>query len=565
MSEHKNAANPTGKIKEENNSKDGDLPIARIHGTPWRGWIWSVPLAAMILIGFLAVRTWIFEGETVTVIFPEVRGLNPKATSVFYKGVQIGTLETVNLVNHDKNVAVTLTINSSASALLRKGTRFWIQQPDILNGDLAGLISGPDIQMIPGQGAPASKFQGLLHRPDIIPSRPGRMFIVAARRLGNLHHGSRVSYRGLEVGKLLGWTYNAHDNQVKLKVFIRAPFDHLVNANARFWRVGSLSVRSGMGGLNFNIPPLSSLLNGAIAFDTVTRNRRVEIPAAFHLYSNRNSALHGPNGPSVIFASQFSGPAAGLQPGSPVEINGITVGQVRTIGLQYNSDSQMMTVPVTFALYPEKFGIPVSGPKSQSPVIALKKLLAQLVNRGLRAQLNSSNPLLGGEEISLVMIGKKGKHDLDLSVKSPEIPSTGAGGISGIIASVNEITKHLNRVPLEQIGRNFRALSARLNALAASPKIMESITHLDKTLANAQSITTNARGHIEPTIASLRNAAQAAATMAKTITRVTGGGPDSQADIKNLVSELTRTARAIRTLANYLDRHPGALIYGRSK
>ena len=108
-------------------------------------------------------------------------------------------------------------------------------------------------------------------------------------------------------------------------------------------------------------------------------------------------------------------------------------------------------------------------------------------------------------------------------------------------------------------------MSQQLNRLAASPEITQSMAHLDKTLDNAQAITGNARGRVGPAITSLRDAAVAAAEAARTITNVTGGSLDSQQNIRRLVGELTRTARAIRTLANYLSRHPESLLQGRSR
>lgn len=554
-----------GGPESENDGADRHLPVARVRATPWRGWVWSVPLAAMILLGFLAIRTWLFWGPTVTVTFPAVHGLNPNGTSVFYKGVRIGSLQTVELANHGHSVKATLAMVSDVSDLLRKGTEFWIRQPNIFSGDLAAVISGPEIEMIPGHGPTTDKFQGLLHRPDIQPNLPGTTFIVDAHRLGNLHHGSKVLYHGLVVGELLGWSYNPKRNDIQLKVFVRTPFDRRVSGRVRFWRKGIFNLRFQAGGLHINLPPLASILQGAIAFDTARGAPPASRPAAFRLYSSRTMALRNFSGPSAIFAAHFTGSAAGLHVGAPVNLDGMPVGQVRSTRLQYNPERHSMRVSVTFALYPNRFGIHAPARQPQSTIAAFDKMLAQLVGRGLRAQLNSSNPLLGGQHIALVVAGKPGSAVLNTSEKIPEIPTVSGSSLSGLIASLKQITEHANKIPLEEIGQNLKNLSARLNALAASPEIRKSLDHLDKTLANAQVITGNARGQVEPTITSLRHAADAAATMATTITRITGGAPQTQADVQNLVAELTRTARAIRTLANYLDRHPEALIQGRSK
>ena len=191
--------------------------------------------------------------------------------------------------------------------------------------------------------------------------------------------------------------------------------------------------------------------------------------------------------------------------------------------------------------------------------------MAALVSTGLRAQVESSNPLLGGMRLGLIMAGKPGEKTLKLTSDAPEIPTIPAGGLAGLLASANTIATKINAIPLQQIGQNLRMLSQQLNRLAASPEITQSMAHLDKTLDNAQAITGNARGRVGPAITSLRDAAVAAAEAARTITNVTGGSLDSQQNIRRLVGELTRTARAIRTLANYLSRHPESLLQGRSR
>jgi len=565
MAEDQESSDRTGGSKAENDRSERNLPVAHVRATPWRGWIWSVPLAAMILVGFLAVRTWLFWGPTVTVTFPEVHGLNPRGTSVIYRGVQIGTLETLELTDHGHDVKATLSMDSSVAGLLRKGTKFWINQPDIFSGDLAGLISGPDIEMMPGRGNPTRKFQGLLHPPDIEPDLPGTTFTVDTRRLGNLHRGSQVLYHGLTVGELLGWSYDADRGKIQLKVFIHTPFDRLVTGRVRFWRQGAFNIAFHGSGLNVDIPPLAGILKGAIAFDTARRAPPAPIPAFYHLYSDKAGALDAFFGPSVMFATRFTGSAAELHGGAPVKLDGMPVGQVCTVSLQYDPQQQRMTVPVTFALYPKQFGIHTGANQSRSSTAVLDKMMAQLVDRGLRAQLTSSSLLLGGKEISLVMAGKAGGQILRTAANIPEIPAVSGGGFTELIASINRISSKINNIPLEDIGQNLKKLSARLNALAASPEIRESLAHMDKTLGNAQAITGSLRGRILPTVISIRKTADAAAVMAKTITRITGGGPDTQEDLQHLVAELTRTARAVRSLANYLNRHPEALIQGRSR
>jgi ABC-type transporter Mla subunit MlaD len=67
---------------------------------------------------------------------------------------------------------------------------------------------------------------------------------------------------------------------------------------------------------------------------------------------------------------------------------------------------------------------------------------------------------------------------------------------------------------------------------------------------------------VQPLVESLRRtAAQLDQTAAAAHQAV--GGSDSQGGLDQAVGELTRAARSVHALADYLDRHPEALLRGK--
>ena len=64
---------------------------------------------------------------------------------------------------------------------------------------------------------------------------------------------------------------------------------------------------------------------------------------------------------------------------------------------------------------------------------------------------------------------------------------------------------------------------------------------------------------------SLRQTAQAASGTLETVHTLMGSGVPGDSDLPRLLAEVTRAARAVRELADFLDQHPEALIRGRSK
>ena len=540
---------------------DGEgLPLAHVRSTPWRGWIWSVPLAAIILVGFLILRTWVLAGPVVHVTFADASGLNPRGTGVFCRGVQVGQLERVALTDHGKQVVATLSMDGSAVPFLRQGTRFFIQQPDLLAGNLAGLISGPTIVMLPGKGPPSRRFHGLLHAPSLTPSGPGKIVELTVRRLGSLQRGAPVLYHGLTTGNVLGWSYDPHHNLIDLRVFIRKPFDQRITPHTRFWRVGGLGLKTLAGGMHFAVPPLGILLTGGIAF------------AQFHsdlgpgtglpkLYPSRSAARYADLSQGVRFVAMFRGSAGYLRPGAPVLFHGWRVGEVQSATFRYSRKLRGMSTSATLVLAPQRFGL--SG-KKNNPA-HLSALISRLVSRGLRAHITQSNLILGGHVVSLSVTGRRTSVKMASIGGLPVLPTSRGASLGAILASINHIAAKINAIPIQKIGNNVEHLSAGAASLANSRRIRHIIAHLDRTLANIQAMTTHSRGHVAATVIEIQRAASQAAQLMETMRHIAGGSYASQQSVRGLIAELTRMARAIRSLANYLDAHPNALLMGRPK
>ncbi len=545
---------------DANAGADDELAVAQIKKTPWRGWIWSVPLAAMILVAFLIVRTWLLSGPTVVVTFPTASGLNPRGTGVFCHGVQVGQLQSLTLSHHGKMARATLSMDGSAAPYLRKGSRFYIQQPNLLNGNLAGLISGPVIELLPGKGPSCRRFQGRLRPPLLTPHSPGSTIAIATPQLGNLRQGSPVYYRGLNAGKVLGWRYSAKKNMIFLRVFVRSPFNHWVTRKTRFWRLGGFNISARGPGINFEMPPLAVILNGGLAFAPFNA---VPAPAhkCFKLYATSAAARDAGLASGAQFAVVLKGNVGRLHRGSPVTFDGRRVGEVINAGFRYSSAKGQMVTPITIALSPRKFGIRSVHHANQT----LANVINHLVHAGLRVQASRANLILGGRQVALVMTGEPITGTLPHAGGLLQLPTSSAASLGSIVASIRRISAKINALPIEKIGANVERLSARAAAMVNSAEMKNSIRHLDRALANIQAITHNARGHIGVTIDAVRQAAQQAAKMLRAVRSVVGGRYIAQQNVRSLIAELVRMARAIRSLANYLDAHPEALLEGRTK
>jgi paraquat-inducible protein B len=258
---------------------------------------------------------------------------------------------------------------------------------------------------------------------------------------------------------------------------------------------------------------------------------------------------------SVPFLVNFSGNVGELKSGAAVSLRGFTVGIIGKVDLATDSNAGEIITSVLLDLDPTRFHI--RGPAT------LTDTMTRLVQRGLRATLQQSPMLVGAERVDLVMSPGAAPAELRTSGPYPEIPAENVG--------LSELAAKLGRLPVTRIGENVRAITEQIKTVTASPQLQESIAHLDRSLAELERTLRAAGPQVAPMLASARetvdrlhHTADDIDATAEAARRLLGGSAASpNGNLQQAVRELTGTARSIRTLANYLDQHPEALLRGR--
>ncbi|MEJ2645041.1 MAG: MlaD family protein [Gammaproteobacteria bacterium] len=191
----------------------------------WPGWIWAVPIAALLIVGWLGLRYLTRGGEVIQIGFEKAYGIRPQDTDVVYRGVKVGTVTGVALNDKGDAVIVTVAIKDSATKYLRSGTRFWLRgaKPSVSDlSSLGALLSGPTIVMDPGTGKHTTRFAGIPYKPVLpgAPGKPVRYAVSFDAAVGGLRRGEPVSLRGFTVGEVedVGFRYDAHNGQLSTPV-----------------------------------------------------------------------------------------------------------------------------------------------------------------------------------------------------------------------------------------------------------------------------------------------------------------------------------------------------------
>ena len=542
--------------------------------TIWPNLVWGIPLAALVIVGYLGVRALLNRGEVVTVTFTRAAGAKAGVTKVLYQGVEAGELTKIEPNADGRRLDFHLRLVPAAKSGLNTNARFWLIGANPNFSDLSSLeavVSGIAIGYAPGEGGePEDQFEGLDQAPLILPGDKGTRYLLGAHALNSIHEGSILLFHGQAIGKVIAIQFNG-DRAFRLQAFINQPYDSLIRRGARFWKISPLRLSFAGGGITANLAPLSTLLAGGIDLevDTTTANDpRSPADTEFPLYSSHNAARQGLSGPTVRYEFAFDGDAGVLDETSAVTLLGYQIGEVESTRLAYNERTGAPYGIATAVLYPKQMHVnPGAGARStpddwRAPTDAA---LTRLIHLGYRARLQQSPPVLGDQSIALVRTAGASPAQLLTDGDIPRFPSApGSSNLDDITAKAAVFLNKLDAVPLEDIGANLNRIIGNLDRLTSSPELKDSLTHLHSTLTSIDKLLQDVQPQIGPLIGKLNDAVAELSGTATALRQIAeSGGPNEDASLPEAIRQITEAARSIKTLTDYLDRHPEALIRGK--
>ncbi len=196
---------------------------------------------------------------------------------------------------------------------------------------------------------------------------------------------------------------------------------------------------------------------------------------------------------------------------------------------------------------------------------AVDAKLRSLIRSGYRARLERTPPLFGARAIALVHVRGAPAARLAYAGGIGSIPSApGATDLEDIALQADQILAKVNQIPIDAIGRDIGVIMKRLRMLASSPKMDEGLLHAGDSLAQIDRILKEVQPQIGPLVAKLNQAAAQISEIAASARRLLDGDGAAQDDsLPEAVRQLNEAARSVRTLAEFLERHPDALIRGK--
>ncbi|MET1028497.1 MAG: MlaD family protein [Dongiaceae bacterium] len=537
--------------------------------------IWIIPIIAVAIGLWLAWDTYSKRGPTITISFVTAEGLQAGQSQLKYKDIVFGTVKSFILTPDHKRVLVTIETTRQAEPLLTDKTVFWVVKPRLFAGNVSGLdtlLSGSYIGMLPPEagGKPQRKFIGQEDPPILEENVPGRTFLIKASRLGSISLGSPMFFRDISVGEVLGWEFADRAESVTLRVFVRAPYDAYVNDETRFWNASGISVKLAGSGVEVQIESLRAILLGGIAFETPVTDKQDLPPSAenhvFPLFGDRDSANAASYSRKIPVVSYFPGSVRGLAPGSEVTMHGLMVGHVRDVRLHYDPFKNTVVAPVRYDIEPER----ILGIGAKAVFKTPGEAASVMVQRGLRASLQSANLITGQQVVALEFVPDAPPAKSSMEGDDFVLPTTDSGGLGGLEASAGQLLDKVNSIPFAQIGKNLDGILSSVNDLAKGQQMRQTLTDLASAVANANDFVRQLDKETGP---ALKQLPAVMAGLQKTLGNVDGllvsldagygNNTKFSRDLQRLMAQLDEALRSFRSLADVLTQHPEALIKGR--
>jgi paraquat-inducible protein B len=277
---------------------------------------------------------------------------------------------------------------------------------------------------------------------------------------------------------------------------------------------------------------------------------------------------------TVTYVAYFPETVSGLNDGAPVNFRGVKVGSVRRIEVQLDAQDLSVTVPAYLQLQRRRI-------REIGGTIPEGDLISELIERGLRAQLQLQSIVTGQLSVQLDILPDRPARYVDPIGDFPEMPT--------IPSTMQEFTETMESLSIQDMVNDAHQVLAGLKALVNSPELAEILTginkfvnsgellgvvnHADEAIGDVQVLVSNIDGQVENlsnraeyTLAEVDktlDSAQKTLDAARQSLSIAAEGSPMRYELEQMLGELKAAARSIRLLAEYIERNPDALLRGK--
>ncbi|MCE0494829.1 intermembrane transport protein PqiB [Vibrio salinus] len=477
--------------------------------------IWFVPFIALVVAAWMLYSNWAEQGVQITIVTHDADGLEAGKTKVKARNVDLGEVTGIKLSEDYENAIITVQMKKGTEKLLTKNTKFWIEKPRVGREGISGLstiMSGSYINMQPSTDGKRQITFDMLSQPPLSTSDDhGIRIRLFSKNNSKIDVGAPVHFRGYQVGYIENVGFDIKRSAITYQLFIKAPYDSLINNTVQFWMTPGLSVKGSAKGLEVKVDSLETFISGGISFGSMSSNvqpKPVKDLTEFQLFSTKEDAINHRYDQHLSFIALFKGNMSGLEPGAPVEFNGLRIGTVAEVpfsGMTIDalSKEQISHIPVLINIEPQRFS------KFRNAALSLNQWQEKFIQSfgvGISATLSTSNLLTGAKLVSISFTGPNKHFHLKHYAGYPVFPTTN-DSLASMQHKVETLLDTLSKLPLDKsvkelnttlrsatdaihsihsISRKVDALLAQKETQALPAELSNSLNSLNKTLQHYQ-------------------------------------------------------------------------------
>jgi paraquat-inducible protein B len=304
---------------------------------------------------------------------------------------------------------------------------------------------------------------------------------------------------------------------------------------------------------------------------------------------------------TVKYVLYFDRSIKGLNVGAPVVFRGVEIGTVASVVIRADPDKLKVDIPVVIEIEPDRFQTTGESERTKYARDPYERAKV-LIEHGLRAQLTLESLVTGQLMIEIDFYPDTPVRLTGIDAGYPELPT--------IPSSIEQFAETLKKVPLEEIFEKLLSAINSIEKVLSAPEVMDTVKNLEEATQNAnqlilsadkmvkdadtlvlnvnrqvdplsenlqaaigdvRKLLQNVDGQVQPVSAKLqdalvyaRQALDGARTTLATINTFAEERSAFRIKLEASLEEISAASRSVRALTEYLERHPEALLQGKS-
>ena len=316
-------------------------------------------------------------------------------TSVYYRGVVIGRVISLGFASSSDRLQAAVLIQDQYSKFVNNSSQFYVDsgvnlelsmqkiELDIASADR--LLSSGISLLTPDLKARSNKknftlyesYTDLLHRSYLAD---GLNITLVCPTLDSIVMGTKVLYKSLTVGSVIGIEYDRPDDNFKIQVHIKDEFKDLLNSSSKFVQQSGFELDVDISTLQLKTSTLDAFISPHITLQTADLDANSTDKREYNLLDATTIQMQKYNTFVLYIPSSKS-----ISAGSSLLYRGVKIGRVKSMELEGSSLRVVMLIDREYQhllhkdswFYLKEFELSLSGVKNGSSLLSPSIVLVE--------------------------------------------------------------------------------------------------------------------------------------------------------------------------------------------